>query len=182
MECILTELDDLILRETELARLSRPSKRNYHSLLDYLYVEQDVCPEEEAYFLHPDQMISLANGSDNSWLDTKVEALLAVIPYSQKIFTPEHLRRKEGHETQYYAKERVEVLSRIIAVYLAASLLVVPIALLYELSNSQKAQFIMTVAFVIGFPILLAICTRSKQAEIFAVSAAFVYLGNHRKD
>jgi len=147
-------------------------------MLEYMYEEQNVCDVEERYFLHPDQMVSLANGTDNSWLDSKVEAILDVIPYSQMIFTPKHLRRDPEHDTHYYSRERIAVLSKILAVFLAATFLVVPIALLYELSSSQKAQFIMTLAFVIGFPIILAACTRSKHSEIFAVSAAFVHLCN----
>ena len=75
--------DELELREKEFAALSRPSKHNYNSLLNTLYQDQDVCPEEEKYFLYPDQMVSLANGTDNSWLDDKVEAILDKIPFAQ---------------------------------------------------------------------------------------------------
>jgi len=173
--CKLTIVDELELREQEFAALARPSKRNYRSLINNLYKQRDICPEEERYFLHPYQMVSLANGSDNSWLDSQVEKMLDKIPYSEKIFTPEHMRHRREDPTHYYSKARVEVLSKVIVVFLAASFLVIPIALLYELSTAQKAQFIMTIAFVIGFPMLLAISTRSRQLEIFAVSAAFVY-------
>src|SRR5579871_4728979 len=76
-------IDELELREKEFAALSRPSKRNYNSLLSNLYQDQDICPEEESCFLYPDQMVSLANGTDNSWLDSKVEAILDRIPFTQ---------------------------------------------------------------------------------------------------
>jgi hypothetical protein len=76
-------IDELELREKEFAALSRPSKRNYNSLLNKLYQDQDICADEESYFLYPDQMVSLANGTDNSWLDSKVEAVLDRIPFAE---------------------------------------------------------------------------------------------------
>jgi hypothetical protein len=56
----------------------------------------------------------------------------------------------------------------------AALLLVIPIAVLYEFDNTRKIRLGLTIAFVIGFPIFLAACTRSNQQEIFAISAAYV--------
>jgi len=75
--------DELVLREKDFAALARPSKHNYNSLLNNLYQDQDICPEEESYFLYPDQMVSLANGTDNSWLDGKIEVVLDKIPFAQ---------------------------------------------------------------------------------------------------
>lgn len=169
----LTVTDELELRETQFAALPHPSKRNYRSLLNHLYKVQDICKDEVPYSLHPDQMVSLANNSDNSWLDSGVEAILDKIPHSERIFTPKHLRHKPEDPTHYYSKDRVEILSKLISVLLAATLLVIPIALLYELNAVQKTRLAMTLAFVIGFPILLATSTRSRQQEIFAVSAAY---------
>ena len=81
-------IDELELREKEFAALARPTKNNYNSLLNNLYQSQDVCPKEESYFLYPDQMVSLANGADNSWLDNKVEAVLDRIPFAQACHLP----------------------------------------------------------------------------------------------
>jgi len=180
--CKLTVTDELELREMQFSGLPRPSKRNYRSLIYRLYEKQDICRKEEAYFLYPDQMVSLAHGSDNSWLDAQMEKILDRIPGSEKLFTPKHMRSRPGDRTQYYSKDRIAVLSKVVTVFLAATLLAIPISLLYELSNAQKAQFVMTIAFVIGFPILVAVSTRSKQLEIFAVSAAFVFFANRGED
>jgi len=81
-------VDELELREKEFAALARPTKKNYNSLLNNLYQSQDICPDEETYFLYPDQMVSLANGADNSWLDNKVEAVLDRIPFAQACDLP----------------------------------------------------------------------------------------------
>jgi len=75
-------VDELELREKEFCSLPRPKERNYRSLINYLYNKRDVCEEEEKYFLYPEQMVSLANGTDNSWLDSKVEEVLDRLPNS----------------------------------------------------------------------------------------------------
>jgi hypothetical protein len=75
-------IDEIQLRERDYRALPRLSKRNYHSVLSHLYYGDDLEGEEE-FFMYPREAISLAAGTQNSWLDEKIEKLLDRIPGSQ---------------------------------------------------------------------------------------------------
>jgi hypothetical protein len=90
-----------------------------------------------------------------------------------------------GHHTltTYYRRNRVAVLSKTISVALAAVAVAVPISILTSIKKSQAISLGVVVIFVLAFPLMLIVCSRLKQQELFAVTAAYaailvVFLGN----
>jgi hypothetical protein len=80
-------IDEIQLRERDYRALPRLSKRNYTSVLNYLYYGSDLEGEEE-FFMNRREAISLAAGTQNSWLDENIEKLLDRIPGSQVFESP----------------------------------------------------------------------------------------------
>jgi beta-lactamase regulating signal transducer with metallopeptidase domain len=69
------------------------------------------------------------------------------------------------------SNERVYRISRLLVIILAITLLVVPIVLLY-LFESTVLRFSIIVVFILLFLCTLALCTRARNFEIFAATAA----------
>jgi hypothetical protein len=75
--------DEIQLLERDYRALPRLSKRNYNAVLNYLYYGADLHANDEEFFLHPREAVSLAAGTQNSWLDDTIEKMLNQIPGSQ---------------------------------------------------------------------------------------------------
>jgi hypothetical protein len=75
--------DEIQLRERDYRALPRMSKRNYTSVLNYLFYGSDLQTDEEELFLCRKEAVSLAANTQNTWLDENIEKLLFRIPGSQ---------------------------------------------------------------------------------------------------
>jgi hypothetical protein len=65
---ILTCVDKLVLREAELRKLSRPSKRVHRNFLDFMYTEHAISHDDERFIYHEHDFVSLEAHEEN-WLD-----------------------------------------------------------------------------------------------------------------
>jgi len=61
----LTCVDKLILREAELRKLSRPSKRVHRNFLDFMYTEHPFSDDDERFVYHEHDFISLEEYEEN---------------------------------------------------------------------------------------------------------------------
>lgn len=66
---ILTGVDELLLRDAQLLRFSRPSRRNYLNFMDYFYTEKPFSEKEEGFVFHQQDFVALEE-SEDSWLDS----------------------------------------------------------------------------------------------------------------
>jgi hypothetical protein len=57
-----------------------PSSRNYLSFLTYLDRERPLAVSEEAPYLNPREMVSVATGQENTWLEGVIEEILFKFP------------------------------------------------------------------------------------------------------
>jgi hypothetical protein len=102
----------------------------------------------------------------------------------QRVFTKKYLRRgSDSSRCHYYSKERIEILSKMISIILAATFIVVPIAVIVDLMGWKNKAFWVIIGFIIAFAFFLAVGTKLKPHEIFAVEAAYaavlvVFLSN----
>lgn len=71
--------DDLLIRERTLRSFDAPSKDSHNSVLEFLRMERPLVPEEEAPWLDPHELVSLAAGRDSSWLERAIGRLLRKI-------------------------------------------------------------------------------------------------------
>jgi len=61
-------VDELLLREADLRKLSRPSKRMYRNFMDFMYTEHPFSDSDERFVYHEHDFISLEKHEEN-WLD-----------------------------------------------------------------------------------------------------------------
>jgi hypothetical protein len=61
-------VDNLVLREAELRKLSRPSKRMYRNFMDFMYTEHPFSDSDERFVYHEHDFVSLEKHEEN-WLD-----------------------------------------------------------------------------------------------------------------
>jgi hypothetical protein len=73
-------LDELLLRERTMRSLEPPTARNYLSFLRYLDQERPVAVSEETPYLNPRELVSVAAGQDNTWLEGVIEEVLFKFP------------------------------------------------------------------------------------------------------
>lgn len=62
-----------------------PSNGHYLSFLAHLSNDNDLCDEEEQYYLYPDQMIALEKDKESSWLESFIGRILMRVPYSDAL-------------------------------------------------------------------------------------------------
>ena len=74
----LKEYDDLILRDHQILKIDRPSRKAHRSYFNYIWNEKPLCEEEFAFIYHRSDMLSLRTDAENSWLEPFVEPLLAI--------------------------------------------------------------------------------------------------------
>lgn len=182
-----SQFDEIQLREYAYRALQRPSDRDYESLLIYLSNSGDMHDDEEDWFLARNEMISLAPGVKNSWLDNKLEVFLRYVPFSQRIFTEKELRlsnvKDKDTTIMYFDRERIRVLSRMVSVLVASIAVAVPVYILTKLSDSPQKSLAVVIASTALFPLVLSVCARLGQNEVFAITAAYaailvVFLSN----
>ncbi|KAF2665254.1 hypothetical protein BT63DRAFT_483118 [Microthyrium microscopicum] len=181
----LEEFDEIQLRERKYGALSRPSTRNYTSLLDHLELNGELNDDMEDWFLCSNEMVSLSQDAKGSWLDDRLEEMLNYIPFSQKLFTDKMLRldNNEGLTVRYYRKDRIEVLSRVVAVIIIVLMILAPVGILSTLTDRPKMSYGIVCIFTAVFAVMLSFCTRLGQNEIYMVSATYpailvVFLSN----
>ena len=74
----LKEYDDLILRDHQILKIDRPSRKTHTSYFNYIWNEKPLCEEEYDFVYHRSDMLSLRTDAENSWLEPFVEMLLAL--------------------------------------------------------------------------------------------------------
>jgi len=72
----------------------------------------------------------------------------------------------------HYAKSRLTILIKVIAVAMAVSMLLVPVLLLFLVSMSRQTMAWTVVGFVLAFSTIMSIVTEAKVHEILIGTAA----------
>ena len=116
-------------------------------------------------------------GDPSKFVYTRV--LLPQLTQQQRIFLTPELRRKAGkQEVNYFSQGRVNKLVNLIITAVIFILLIIPVVVLYELSNqTQHADPFEAVGILIIFTLLfgaaMSSLTTATRQELFAASAAY---------
>ena len=70
---------ELLAAAQTLAGLSKPAKRDYRSVRNYIDDESPLLGEEADYILCKEDLITIKPGRENAWLDAFVEKMLQKI-------------------------------------------------------------------------------------------------------
>lgn len=65
----------MVLREAQLRKLSRPSKRTYFNFMDYMYTEHPFSDSDERFVYHQDDFVTLEEHEEN-WLDELIHRFM----------------------------------------------------------------------------------------------------------
>ena len=110
----------------------------------------------------------------------------------QYLFRTKEQRTKSGNENvRLTSRDRFDILVRIVLTFVAAVLLIVPVAVLFKLQPTSRADFprktnyqLLTVFFfTMLFSTSCSVFTRARRQEVFGATAAYsavlvVFLGN----
>ncbi|KAF2140473.1 uncharacterized protein K452DRAFT_288561 [Aplosporella prunicola CBS 121167] len=193
LEVKFTEYSALLNSAHQIMSLQRPSEKDYGSLRNYFDVEDPpLCESDEQWIECKEDMVTLHAGREHAWLDDAIEHFLKMFHCSfiEYIFCSEETRRKTKGSTVYYTRSRIDRLVLVIITMIILLLLVVPIYVLYHLTNDFP-QEPRTTAIIIGvllvftlaFSAVLSLFTRARRHEVLAAAAAYVavlvvFLGN----
>ncbi|KIM94110.1 hypothetical protein OIDMADRAFT_184533 [Oidiodendron maius Zn] len=174
------EYAELLGAAHTLAGLSKPAKRDYTSVRNYIDDESPLIGEEAEYILCKEDLITIRPGRENAWLDAFVEKFLQKIscPPIKYIFCSPEMREKADENTILYDKTRINALVTVIITFIIIALLILPIYFLWHIS--QLLETSQTTAITIGvllvftlvFSTVLSIFTRAKRHEILGAAAA----------
>jgi hypothetical protein len=76
MDGELIRIDNLLLREANLRKLSRPSKRVYQNFMDFIYTEHPFTDADERFIWHKDDFVLLEDLGKECWLDDVMHDLV----------------------------------------------------------------------------------------------------------
>ncbi|EPE33103.1 hypothetical protein GLAREA_06115 [Glarea lozoyensis ATCC 20868] len=191
-------LASLMLTAKEMALLSPPTARAWHSMETYMVQTRPV-KEPEEFIRYREDLVSLKPGREHSFLDTVVEKLLFKArgwKMVHKLFTTPILREKvdmdkeDGSGTVLFSRERITMVVSLLLTITILVLLVVPIYVLSRLTEASKGNetsmtviiFILLI-FTLLFSGALWLFTRAKRHEILSAAAAYcavlvVFVGN----
>ncbi|RDW74875.1 hypothetical protein BP6252_06017 [Coleophoma cylindrospora] len=180
IEAKFREYAELLAIAQNLATLNKPAKRDYKSVRTYFENEQPVCDSEQ-YIRYKEDIITLKPGRENAWLDATVEKGLQkfACPPIRYLFCSPETRAKADENTILYDKGRIDALVTMIITAMILALLIIPIYVLWHLSN--EVQDTTTTAVTIGvllvftlvFSAVLSLFTRARRHEILGAAAAY---------
>jgi len=181
----LEEYDKLILREAELRKLSRPSKRVHRNFLDFMYTEHPFSDDDERFVYHEHDFVSLENYEEN-FLDELTHRFMDFWPKGllRSIFvSPEDQGKTTDPHIHYYSAGRLGAFLKIIIAVSSTALLLIPIYIFLTCSMSAKLMAAITLIFALAFATAVSVLTSARRQEVFAATAAYcavlvVFIGN----
>jgi hypothetical protein len=149
--------------------------------------EVPVYDAEAKWVLHKEDLVTLRPGREYAWLDAGVERLLHTCGwrFTRYLFQSKETAMKtdeEGGEV-FYTRSRIERFVLLIITLMILVLLVVPIYVLYELSDEGEGEgkagsrrdfecIGVLLVFTLAFSACISLFTRARRHEILAASAA----------
>ena len=76
----LKEYDDLILREHQILKIARPTKKNHRYYFNFIWEEKPLCRKEYEFIFQEDDTLDLAAEPETEWLWSVVEVIIKVLP------------------------------------------------------------------------------------------------------
>ncbi|RAR09607.1 hypothetical protein DDE82_001725 [Stemphylium lycopersici] len=215
----LIEYDEVLIKARKLESFQRPSDRNYRSVRRYFYNEKPLLDAETDAIRSKEDIVSLHNGREWASFDGGVETMIGLTDrFLKKVFrlknrplqkyfrTPEAQEKTTDPHISFYSSSRIDTLVNILITVVIFCLLVVPVILMYQLTNTashvevdasgnttsttmdiNKRDTLNAVGVLMVFTLLfsaaMSLLTKAARHELFAASAAYcailvVFIGN----
>ncbi|KAH7409599.1 hypothetical protein BKA64DRAFT_665364 [Cadophora sp. MPI-SDFR-AT-0126] len=183
----LCEYFDLLLRDTQVRALGQAPERHHLGLFNWVWNNKPLAPGKDAFIFQANDFVSAAKHCEKGTrLGDFIETYLDQWPKSRlkNFLQPERERLKTIDPwVDHYAKSRLAILIKALAVALAVGMLLVPVLLLFLVSMSRQTMAGTVFGFVLAFSITMSIVTEAKVHEILIGTAAYgavlvTFLGN----
>ncbi|KAK5046920.1 hypothetical protein LTR84_007274 [Exophiala bonariae] len=179
------EYSNLLAAAQKLTKFNKPTEGEYVSVRNWIEGQNGVLDEDAEFVYQKEDLITLRPGREYAWLDAGVERFLRSFDcrFIRWLFQSGETRRKtdgSGHEV-YFTRNRIEQFVLLIITFIILVLLVVPIYVLYQLSdeneddaNSGRDFQCIGVLLVstFAFSACISLFTKARRHEILAASAA----------
>ena len=167
--------------------IRKPTKRNQTSLYNLIRNRGLLAQSESEWIQFRDDLAALGHEEEHGRLNGLVEDCLrfASRSLSTRLFRTKSQNYRTGNDEQLLLLKRSRIHALIYGclAVLATLLLLVPVALLYNVETVSIVQIVIIFAFVLAFSASCAVFTNANVQEIFAATAAYaavlvVFLGN----
>ncbi|KAH0537357.1 hypothetical protein FGG08_005836 [Glutinoglossum americanum] len=167
--------DELVLRCQSLIAMRQPAKRNFRSLTTWVDNEKPLCVEEMDFIHQRQDFVTLAAEREDGWFDGLVEDALMSIPcrFTKILFSSKSQREKtDDRYVHYVSKKRLDMLIRVLLMFFAVALLVVPVFILLVAKREGYLRVVIVLLFTGAFSMALSVFTKARRHEVFAATAA----------
>ncbi|KAF7885145.1 hypothetical protein EAF00_010963 [Botryotinia globosa] len=182
IEAKLAAYDELLLRSQHLNAMNRPADSDYRSVERYIFDKKPLVDEEQGFIYEKNDLITLREGREGAYLDTMTERFLQIFhcAFLQSIFcTPEDREKTTDPNLHFYSKSRKNTFVTSLLVLVLLLLLILPVFLLYRLTEHHNLDITYTVSigvlliFTLLFSAVLSLFTQAKRHEIFGAAAGY---------
>jgi len=162
-----------------------PKQGNVRSISHWLNGNKPLAAKESTFLDDWDDLISPKPRADHGGLDSLLGNFTAALGRFglAKLFTTQDVVDKsDDRHVILFASARVITATRFLTTFLAATIMTVPIIVLYNVEKMSYRLWIITV-FTGLFSSVLCLFTQSRNSEIFSATAAYcaimvVFVGN----
>lgn len=181
------EYDDILLRDTQLRQLRRPSKRAHRNFFDWMWTENPFGEGEKQFIFHEHDFVVLDEQHEDSWLDEFMHHLMGHCRKGilRAIFVnPDDQAKTKDPHVHYYSDDRMGTLIKVVVAIVSTALLFIPIFIFLSCHTlSVKSMTGITLFFALVFATAVSVFTSARRQEVFAATAAYcavlvVFIGN----
>ncbi|MCJ1382307.1 hypothetical protein MMC17_005420 [Xylographa soralifera] len=177
------EYGQILLQAQQLANMSKPSKRDHASVVNFIEAHQPLSEQDRSFIYHKEDLVTLKNSDEHTWLDSAVERLLGFsfmrLGFLERLFTTEETRQKTtSKDLHYFSHEKISIFVTFIITFIVLTLLIIPIWILYYLTVTLHTSTTDTICIAVLlistliFSVCLLLFTAAKRHEILAAAAA----------
>ncbi|KAI9766006.1 MAG: hypothetical protein M1840_007013 [Geoglossum simile] len=155
--------DDLVLRCQSLNAMGAPTARNISSLAAWVDNEKPLCKEEMEFVHYRADLVTLAAGKEDGWLNGLLAYCVASIPcgFLRRLFSSEEQRQKtDNRYLHYVSSERLDLLTAVLLVFVVALFLIFPVTISGKTERVTPA--IATIGAIPLWLLVFATATRRK--------------------
>ncbi|KUJ14420.1 uncharacterized protein LY89DRAFT_784367 [Mollisia scopiformis] len=187
-----SDIEEELLKYTTLLEkfafvksLSPTPTRDHNSVFKWIWSNNPVDPGEDDWIFHADDFASIVTPRRNRF-ESFILSHLDGWPnswFKKMLQTSKQLSQTKDTAVKYYCKARINILARLIAVFLAVIILFIPVILFFLTPMSRVWMAVVVLAFVFIFSVMISCVTDAGDKEIFIGTATYcavlvTFLGN----
>ncbi|CZR51636.1 uncharacterized protein PAC_01513 [Phialocephala subalpina] len=171
------EYFEVLTYESQVRALTKAQARHHLGLFTWMRNRKPLGDKRDDFIFHVEDFISVAKQSEKGTrIADLIESLVTWWPNRVEKYVLQTDRERVRIQDPYvdqYSEARVGLLTRIIAVFLAVCILLIPVMLLFLVDMSKQAMAWLVFVFVLAFCGMISVMTEAKVQDIFIATAAY---------